>query len=57
MPGFVAGYWVATSPEKGTALVVFDSDGAQALASIARGAPPGAVRTRNVEVGEVLAHA
>jgi hypothetical protein len=58
MPGFAAGYWVATSADKGTALVVFDSeDGAQALASIARNTPPGAVSTGNVEVGEVLAHA
>jgi len=58
MPGFVAGYWVATSADRGTAMVVFESeDGAQALAGVARDAPPGAVTAGTVEVGEVLARA
>jgi hypothetical protein len=58
MPGFVAGYWVATSADQGTAMVVFESEeGGQALVRMARDAPAGAVSTGNVEVGEVLAHA
>jgi hypothetical protein len=58
MPGFVAGYWVALSQESGTAMIVFDSeDSAQALATVARGAPVGAVTTGSIEVGEVMAHA
>jgi hypothetical protein len=58
MLGSVAGYWVATSADQGTSIVVFESeDGAQALASMARDAPAGAVITGSVEFGEVLAHA
>src|SRR5208283_651562 len=57
MPGFVAGYWVSLSQDRGTAMVVFDSeDGAQALAAVAKGAPAGAVTPGTIEVGEVLAH-
>lgn len=58
MPGFVTGYWVASSDDRATAIVVFESeDGAHALANIARETPAGAVSTDTVEVGEVLAHA
>jgi len=58
MPGFVAGYWVSLSQDKGTAMIVFDSeDGAQALAAVAKGTPPGAVTSGTIEVGEVMAHA
>jgi len=58
MPGFVAGYWVSLSQDKGTAMMVFDSeDAAQALAAVAKGAPAGAVTSGTIEVGEVMAHA
>jgi len=58
MPGFVAGYWVAISQDKGTAMVVFDTEeSAQALATMAHGAPAGAVTAGSIEVGEVMAHA
>ena len=57
MPGFVAGYWVSLSQDKGTAMIMFDSeDAAQALAAVAKGAPPGAVTSGTIEVGEVMAH-
>lgn len=57
MPGFVAGYWVATSANHGTAMIAFESeDSAQALASMARDTPAGGVSAGNVKVGEVLAH-
>jgi hypothetical protein len=56
-PGFVAGYWVALSQNKGTAVVVFDSEAsAQAVASQA-GPAGGPVTADSVEVGEVVAHA
>ena len=58
MPGFVAGYWISLSQDKGTAVIMFDSEAAaQALATMAEGAPVGAVTTGSVEVGEVMAHA
>jgi len=58
MPGFVAGYGVAISQDKGTAMVVFDTEeSAQALATTAHGAPAGAVTAGGIEVGEVMAHA
>ncbi len=58
LPGFVAGYWIALSPENGTSTVVFDSeDSAQALVGMVAQAPPGTVTVDSVEVGEVLAHA
>ncbi len=58
MPGFVAGYWVSFSKEEGTAMIVFDSeDGAQAVAAMAKGTPPGAVTSGTIEVGEVMGHA
>jgi hypothetical protein len=58
MPGFVAGYWVALSQDKGTAIQVFDSEAsATALVAQVKSAPAGAVTTESVEVGEVIAHA
>ena len=58
MPGFVSGYWVALSEDKGIAMVMFDSeDSAQALAEMAKGVTHGGVITGSVEVGEVMAHA
>jgi hypothetical protein len=57
-PGFVAGYWVALSQDKGTSIAVFESEAAaQAGAAQAAGASPGAVTMDSVEVGEVIAHA
>jgi heme-degrading monooxygenase HmoA len=58
MPGFRAGYWVALSEDKGTSMIVFDSeDSARALAAMAENAPAAAVTTESIEVGEVLANA
>ena len=58
MPGFLAGYWVALSQERGTAMVVFDTEAsAQALATVAQDARAGAVTTGSIEVGEVMARA
>ena len=58
MPGFVAGSWVALSQDKGTAMIVLDSEeSAQSLVPVAQSAPPGAVTTQSIEVGEVMAHA
>jgi hypothetical protein len=57
-PGFVAGYWIALSQKKGTAIHVFDSEAsAQALVAQVESAPAGAVTTESIEVGEVIAHA
>lgn len=57
-PGFVAGYWIALSPNKGTSIVIFESEAAaQALAEMAQGAPAMAVTMDSLEVGEVMAHA
>ena len=58
MPGFHAGYWVSLSPDKGTAMIVFDSeDSARALAAVAENTPAAAVTPGSIEVGEVMAHA
>ena len=58
MPGFVAGYWIALSEGKGTAIHVFDSDtSAQALIAQVESSPAGAVTTESVEVGRVIARA
>ncbi len=57
-PGFVAGYWIALSQDKGSAVVVFDSEAsAQALATQVAATPAGPVTTDSVEVGVVIAHA
>jgi hypothetical protein len=57
-PGFVAGYWVALSQDKGTSIVVFESEAAaQAAAAQVGAAGPGAATMDSVEVGEVIAHA
>jgi hypothetical protein len=56
-PGFVSGYWVSLGEDRGTSVVVFESeDAARAAADQAR--PPGEfVRFDSVEVGEVVASA
>jgi hypothetical protein len=57
-PGFVAGYWISLSADKGTSVVVFDSaESAQALVAMLGGAPAMSVTVDSVEVGEVIAHA
>jgi hypothetical protein len=57
-PGFIAGYWIALSQDKGTAIHVFDSEAsAQTLVAQVESAPAGAVTAESVEVGEVIAHA
>jgi hypothetical protein len=55
-PGFVAGYWVNLSGNRGTSIVVFESEEAARAAAGAR--PPGEfVSFDSVEVGEVIASA
>ena len=57
-PGFVAGYWIALSDEKGTSTVLFDSEeSAKALVGMMQGGPPMSVTIDSVEVGEVIASA
>jgi hypothetical protein len=57
-PGFVAGYWVALSQDKGTSIVVFDSEEeAQMLVGMVAGAPAMSVTVDSVAVGEVMAQA
>jgi hypothetical protein len=57
-PGFVAGYWVALSHDKGTSIVVFDSeDAARGLLAMMEGGPAMSVTIDSADVGEVLAHA
>jgi hypothetical protein len=57
-PGFVAGYWVAPSQDKGTSIAVFDSEeSARMLAGMVEGTPAMSVTVDSVEVGEVMAHA
>lgn len=59
-PGFVAGYWMRSDDNRGTSVIVFESEeNAQALAQqIESGGPPSdAVTLESVEVREVVAHA
>ena len=57
-PGFVAGYWVALSGNKGTSVAVFESEEtAVAAAGQIQGRPAGPVSMDSVEVGEVAASA
>jgi hypothetical protein len=56
-PGFVAGYWVGLEGNRGTSVVVFESEDA-ARAAAAQAQPPGGfVSFDSVEVGEVVANA
>ena len=55
--GFVAGYWVRLDGDRGTAVVVFESEDA-ARSAAAEAQPPGDLMTfDSVEVGEVVANA
>ncbi len=57
-PGFVSGYWIALSADKGTSVVMFDSEeSAQSLVAMLGSAPAMSVTVDSVEVGEVMAHA
>jgi hypothetical protein len=57
MPGFVDGYWVALGADRGTSIIVFESQkAAQALANFAQRAPYASVAPGAIRVGEVLAH-
>lgn len=58
-PGFVAGYWIGFSDDRGISLVVYESEAdAQASADMAQSNPAdrGNVTFERVEIGEVLAH-
>jgi hypothetical protein len=55
-PGFVAGYWVQVAEDKGSAVIVFESEEAARTAA-ERLQPPPAVTFDSVEVGEVVANA
>ena len=56
-PGFIAGYWVGLEGNRGTSVVMFESEDA-ARAAAARAQSPGEfVRFDSVEVGEVVASA
>jgi hypothetical protein len=56
-PGFVAGYWLRLDGDRGTAVVVFESEHA-ARSAAAEAQPPGDLMTfDSVEVGEVVANA
>jgi hypothetical protein len=55
-PGLVAGYWVRLGEDKGTSIVVFESEeAARAMAEQVRPAPDGSVTADSIEVGEVVA--
>jgi hypothetical protein len=59
-PGFIAGYWVRLSGDKGTSIVAFDSeDSAQAMVNMIRDRPQTdeSVTLDSIEVGEVVANA
>ena len=57
-PGFVAAHWVRLAEDKGTSMLVFDSEeAARAVADQIVAQPSGAATPDSVEVGEVVAHA
>jgi hypothetical protein len=55
-PGFVAGYWVRLPGNKGSSVVVFESEEAANAAREEVQTPPG-VTFESTEVGEVVANA
>lgn len=55
-PGFVTGHWVRLEGDKGTSLVVFESE-EQARSAAEAFQPPPNVTLDSVEVGEVVANA
>jgi hypothetical protein len=56
-PGFVAGYWVDLSDNRGASVAVFESEGAAQAIAGAIQAPGDYVTFNSVEVGEVVANA
>jgi hypothetical protein len=56
-PGFVAGYWVRLEGDKGTSVVVFESEDAARSALEQAPEPPEGVTIDTREVGEVVASA
>ena len=56
LPGFVAGYWVRVADDRGSSVVVFESEDA-ANAAREQIQPPPNVTIESAEVGEVVAHA
>jgi hypothetical protein len=59
-PGFVNAYWLRSKDNRGSSVIVFESeDAAQALARRiqAEGPPTDAVTLDSIEVREVVAHA
>ena len=56
-PGFVAGYWVGLEGNRGTTVVVFESEAAARAAAAQAQSPGESLRFDSVEVGEVVASA
>lgn len=57
-PGFVAGYWVSSGENKGTSVIVFESEEAVQRVLEATGPPEtDAFTLESLETGEVVAHA
>jgi len=56
-PGFQAGYWVGFEGNKGTSIVVFDSEESARAAAERAQAPGDFITFDRVEVGEVVASA
>ena len=59
-PGFVGGYWVALGDNKGTSIVVFETEeGATTVAEQLKTNPPpaDAVTINSIQVGEVVGNA
>ncbi len=57
-PGFVTAHWVRLEENKGTSMLVFESEeAARAVADQINPPPSGAVTLNSVDVGEVVEHA
>jgi len=56
-PGFVAGYWVGLDGDRGTTVVVFESEDAARSAAAEAQSPGVSLSFDSVEVGEVVASA
>ncbi|HET9015420.1 MAG TPA: hypothetical protein VFN57_07480 [Thermomicrobiaceae bacterium] len=58
MPGFVGGYWVAYPGNRGTSMIVFDSEeAARGFVSFVESHAADGVAPDRIEVGRVLARA
>jgi hypothetical protein len=57
VPGFVAAYWVRLEGDRGTSMLVFESEeAARAMADQLARPPEDVVTLESVEVGEVVEH-